>query len=234
MTPVVKILLIASAVVFLLQQILGKFAGFPLEPLLGFIPAQMVHGWIWQLLTYPFLHAGLFHMLFNLLVIWTVGAELEALWGPRTFLGFSLVAALGGALFYAIFSLLHFGTDPYHPMVGSSAVVYGLLLAYGILFGERQMYFFMLFPMPAKYFVLLLGAIELFSSVFTSGDGIAHTAHLGGFFFGFLFLVGMARWRQRGRKQGDPERERKKRLKKSSHLRLIPGGDEDDEPKTWN
>jgi membrane associated rhomboid family serine protease len=234
MTPVVKVLLIVSAVVFLLQLILGATTSIQLVDILGFVPARLLSGWIWQVITYPFLHSGLFHLLFNLLVIWTVGADLEALWGPKTFLGFSFVAAIGGAIFYAVFSLIGLGTSPFHPMIGSSAVVYGLLLAYGILFGEREMYFFMLFPMPAKYFVLLLGVIELISSVFYGHDGVAHTAHLGGFVFGFLFLMGMARWRQR-RRQGDSgERERKKRLKKSNHLRLVPGSEDDDEPKTWN
>lgn len=84
--------------------------------------------------------------------------------------------------------------------------------------------------------MLLLGGIELISSVFYSRDGVAHTAHLGGFVFGFLFLMAMAQWRQRAKRQneGGGGRERKKRLKKSNHLRLIRGEDEEDEPKTWN
>ncbi|MGZ3694546.1 MAG: rhomboid family intramembrane serine protease [Bdellovibrionota bacterium] len=235
MTPVVRVLLIISAAVFLAQLALETGAGIQLSNILGFVPARLLNGWIWQLVTYAFLHSGLFHLLFNLLVIWTVGAELEGLWGAKTFSAYCLVATLGGAITYGVFSLVGLGGGPYVPMVGSSGVVYGLLLAYGILFGERTMYFFMLFPMPAKYFVLLLGAIELISSVFYSRDGVAHTAHLGGFVFGFLFLMAMAQWRQRAKRQneGGGGRERKKRLKKSNHLRLIHGEDED-EPKTWN
>lgn len=234
MTPVVKILLIASAVMFVLQLSLQAGMGIQLSQILGFVPARLLSGWLWQFVTYAFLHAGLFHMLFNLLVIWTVGAELEGLWGSRTFIAYGLVTTLGGAITYGVFSLLNFGTGPEIPMVGSSGLVYGLLLAYGILFGERQMYFFMLFPMPAKYFVMLLGAIELISSVFYSSDGVAHTAHLGGFVFGFLFLMAMASWRQRAKRQAEGGQERKKRLKKAGHLRLIQGEEDDDEPKTWN
>lgn len=234
MTPVVKVLLILSAVIFVLQLTLEAGAGIRLSEYLGFVPARLLSGWLWQLVTYAFLHSGLFHLLFNLLVIWTVGSELEGLWGVKTFLSYCFVAALGGAIVYGVFSLASLGTSPYVPMVGSSGVVYGLLLAYGILFGERQMYFFMLFPMPAKYFVMLLGGIELISSVFYSKDGVAHTAHLGGFVFGFLFLMAMAQWRQRAKNQASGGGERKKRLKKSNHLRLIRGEDDDEDPKTWN
>ena len=237
MTPVIRALLIASVAIFVLQQILEKAAGVNLMEWLGFVPAQLVRGHIWQLFTYSFLHSGLFHLLFNLLVLWTVGSELEDLWGPRTLSGFFVVCALGAAVTYGIFAVFNVGGSPNLPMVGSSGVVYGLLLAYGILFGDRVMYFFMLFPMQARYFVMLLGAIELFSSVFNGRDGIAHTAHLGGMVTGFLFLMAMARWRQRGKRQAkadQADKDRKKRLKKSGHLRLINGEDGDDEPKTWN
>jgi membrane associated rhomboid family serine protease len=117
-------------------------------------------------------------------------------------------------------------------------VVYGLLLAYGILFGDRIMYFFMLFPMPAKYFVALLGGVELVSSVFYGGGGVAHLAHLGGILFGFLFLMAMAAWRRRARTENvtaQAHRNRQKRLKKAGHLRLVQGEEEDDDgPKHWN
>ncbi len=122
-------------------------------------------------------------------------------------------------------------------MVGSSAVVYGLLLAYGILFGDRVMLFFMIFPMQARYFVMVLGGIELLSSVFYGADGIAHIAHLGGMAFGFLFLMALAAWRQRtkGAYRGQKEaKDRQKRIKKADHLRLVRESDDDDGPKSWN
>jgi membrane associated rhomboid family serine protease len=238
-SPVVKVLLSASAVLFLVQLICDRVWGVPLELFLGFVPARLLSGWIWQPFTYSFLHDGLYQLLFNLLVVWTVGSELEGLWGGRTFFAFYMVCAVGGALTHACFSLAGIGPGAVHAVIGSSGVVYGLLLAYGILFGERTMYFFMLFPIQARYFVLLLGAIELISSVFYGHDGVSHLAHLGGMAAGFFFLAAMAAWRRREREQSllDPEaRERRKRLKKAGHLKLVRGDDDDDddEPKTWN
>ncbi len=234
MTPLVKGVLIASVLFFLLQ-LAGDSLGFSLVGVLGFVPAKLAEGWIWQVFTYVFLHGGLFHMLFNLLVIWSVGGELENLWGTKVFAAFFVVCAVGAAIVHGIFSLVSIGPGALSPVVGSSGVVYGLLLAYGILFGERMMYFFLLFPMPAKYFVMILGAIELVSSVFYGKDGISHLAHLGGMAFGFFFLISMAAWRRRSRgdhKFAQEERERKKRLKKAGHLRLV--AEEDEDPKHWN
>jgi membrane associated rhomboid family serine protease len=237
-TPVVRAVLIASGALFLLQLTLENFAGFSLSPVLGFVPARIAQGWIWQPFTYSFLHASLFHVLFNLLVVWTVGAELEMLWGTVTFAIFYFVCAFGAAVLSGVFSLAGIGPGVWAPVLGSSGVVYGMLLAYGILFGDRTMYFFMLFPMPARYFVLLLGGVELVSSVFQGRDGIAHLAHLGGMLTGFLFLALMAAWRKRQRLQAAQDHvsaERKKRLKKANHLRLVNGeSDDDDDPKTWN
>lgn len=237
-TPVVKVLLASSGAIFLLQLSLEVFSGISLAPVLGFVPARLAEGWLWQLFTYSFLHAGLFHLLFNLLVIWTVGGELEGLWGARTFLTFYLVCGVGAALAHGLFTLAGLTPGAMAPVIGSSGVVYGLLLAYGILFGDRVMYFFLLFPMEARYFVLLLGGIELISSVFYGKDGVAHLAHLGGMLAGFLFLMSMAGWRRRMRNRSERDqnsRERRKRLKKAGHLRLVPGSEEDDEdPKHWN
>lgn len=236
-TPVVKVLLIACGLFFLADLTATQFFGMPLAPLFGFVPERLLSGWLWQPFTYAFLHGGVFHLLFNLLVIWTIGSELEGTWGSRTFLAFAVVCALGAALTHGIFSLVGIGPGAGMPVVGSSGIVFGLLLAYGILFGDRTMYFFMLFPMPARYFVLLLGVVELVSSIFYGRSGVAHLAHLGGMAFGFLFLVSMASWRKRLRDGGArDERLRQKRLKKASHLRLVPGKDpeDDDGPKHWN
>ena len=239
-TQVVKIVLILSISIFLLQLV-GDFSGaYNLVDIFGFTPERLAHGWIWQPFTYVFLHSGIFHILFNLLVVWSIGSELEALWGTKTFVSFFFTCGVGAALTYGLFCLIGMGPGINHPVVGSSGVVYGLLLAYGILFGERMMYFFLLFPMPAKYFVMVLGGVELISGVFYSRDGIAHAAHLGGMLFGFIYLAAMASWRKRVKSQGIAEieaRERQKRLKKAGHLRLVPNKDEkddDDEPQHWN
>jgi membrane associated rhomboid family serine protease len=238
LTPVVKILLISMGVIFLAQLTLENMVGINVSGIFGFVPSRLLSGWIWQLVTYSFLHSGLFHLLFNLLVIWSIGGELERLWQVRTFVAFIFVCSLGASLTYGLFSLVGIGPGPDVPVVGSSGIVFGLLLAYGILFGDRMMYFFLLFPMQARYFVMLLGGIELVSSVFYSRSGVAHLAHLGGMGAGFVFLIAMAAWRKRAKQQAAKDyvsTERKKRLKKAGHLRLVPGSeDEDEDPKTWN
>lgn len=234
----VKAILILSCALFLVDLTLANFAGFSLAPILGFVPARILDGWLWQPITYAFLHSGLFHILFNLLIVWSVGSELEKLWGTATFVGFFFVCAVGGAIGYGIFSLAGIGGGPSNPVVGSSGVVYGLLLAYGILFGDRLMYFFMIFPMPAKYFVMILGAVEMISAVFYGKDGVAHLAHLGGMLSGFLYMIAMAAWRQRAKNELSEEwaaRERQKRIKKAGHLKLVPGSEEEEgKPKHWN
>jgi len=240
-SPLVKVLLIVNTAVFLLQLVLQNAMGIDIGQILGFVPARLASGWIWQPFTYAFLHGGLFHILFNLLILWSIGSELENIWGSRLFGIYYFVCILGAAITYAIFSLFDIGYGPNHPVIGSSGAVYGLLLAYGILFGDRTLYFFMLFPMPARYFVLLLGAIELISSVFYARNGIAHTAHLGGMVSGFLLLMAMAHWRQRKKAELSGEKDRvarKKRLKQATHLKLINPADnepdDDDKPSHWN
>jgi membrane associated rhomboid family serine protease len=237
LTKVVKAMLILSALVFVFQLSMAAL-GRPIEGILGFVPAALAQGYIWQPFTYVFLHLGIFHLLFNLLILWSIGGELEALWGSKTFSSFLLVCGLGAALCHGLFTLTGWGAGAGAPVVGSSGMVFGLLLAFGILFGDRTMYFFMLFPMPAKYFVLLLGGVELISSVFYSKSGVAHLAHLGGMLFGFLFLVAMARWRQRSKAEvraAQEHKERQKRLKKAGHLKLVKEDEEDpDDPKHWN
>lgn len=237
LTKAVKALLIASVAVFVLQLAL-EAAGIQLSAILGFVPLRLLSGWIWQPFTYAFLHGGLFHLLFNLLILWSVGSELESIWGSVTFLLFFFTCVLGAAFTYGIFSLVGIGPGPAFPVIGSSGAVYGLLLAYGILFGERVMYFFMIFPMQARYFVFVLGGVELISSVFYGKDGVAHLAHLGGMIFGFLFLLALAAWRRRtkdGFRAEKEQKERQRRLQRASHLKLVRGEeDEDKGPKHWN
>ncbi len=242
MTPFVKGMLIAS-VVGLLAYLGLKSAGFNLAAVLGFVPARVLDLWLWQPFTYVLLHGSLLHLLFNGLILWSLGSELEAGWGTKLFGVYWVVCGLGAALTYGIFSVIGIGPGPVEPVIGSSGAVYGLLAAYGILYGDRPLYFFMLFPMPARYFVLVLGGVELISSVFYSNAGVAHLAHLGGMITGVVFLAALARWRQRMR--GDLVRDRQRqdrqqRLQKSGHLKLVQGkggrNDDDGGPASgrWN
>jgi membrane associated rhomboid family serine protease len=139
-----------------------------------------------------FLHAGFFHLLFNMLALWMFGTELERLWGRRYFLKFYFVCGIGAGLLTVLFSLLPFAFSDvlYNSIViGASGAIYGLLLAYGLYFPDRPILMFMLFPIPAKYFVMIIGAIAFYSSLGATG-GVASATHLGGLVVGYLYLKG--------------------------------------------
>ena len=129
-----------------------------------------------------FLHAGIFHILFNMLGLWLIGTELERIWGTRYFVQFYFVTGIGAGLLTVAFALLPFGfaRQVYGSnIIGASGAIYGLLLAYALYFPNRPIYMYFLFPIPAKYFVLILGAIAFYSSLGTTG-GVANATHLGG------------------------------------------------------
>jgi membrane associated rhomboid family serine protease len=149
---------------------------------------------IWQPLTYMFLHGGIFHILFNMLVLWMFGVELERMWGSRFFTKYYFVCGLGAAATTILLGLLPgaFGNQLYYALtIGASGAIYGVLLAYALYFPNRPILMFLLFPIPAKYFVMIIGAISLLSSMSGPGSGVAHTAHLGGLVTGYLYLKGV-------------------------------------------
>jgi membrane associated rhomboid family serine protease len=201
LTPAVKILLILYAVVFIVQMSFQQFAGVPVVRLFGFVPVDFVNGWVWQIFTYPFLHDSLTHILFNGIVLYMLGSELEARWGTRRFLTYYGVCAVGGAVLQMLIWGLSFLAFPSVssalgsvPIVGASGALYGLFMAFGFLFGDSLVLVFFILPMRAKHFVAVLFFIEVVSAVFNSGGGaggVAHLVHLGGLVTGFLYL----RWR---------------------------------------
>ena len=186
-TPAIKNLIIANAAVFFLQAV----AGYKLIYFFGLVP-QLVLGkfYFWQLFTYQFLHGGLFHILFNMLALWMFGGELEKLWGSSSFLKYYFLCGIGAGICTVIFL-----PTSVNPTIGASGAIYGILLAYGLLFPDRTIYIYMLFPMKAKHFVILMGAVSFFSSISANQGGIAHIAHLGGMVFGYLYLK---KWDVRG------------------------------------
>ncbi len=187
----VKRLMFACGGVFLLQIVLGAAAPDLGRALLGvgsLIPERVLHGWIWQLVSYSFLHAGLMHLLLNMLTLWMFGSQLESGWGGRRFLEYYFFCVGAAALTTVAASYLGFpGLNPATATVGASGGIYGLLAAFGLLYGERQIF---MFPIPismkAKYFVGILAFIVLASSF--QASGVANVAHLGGMLFGVLYL----------------------------------------------
>ena len=159
----------------------------------GLQPAAVVGALrVWQLATYMFLHSGVFHILFNMLALWMFGAELERRWGTRYFLKFYFVTGIGAGILTVLISMLPFGfaSQLYRSnIIGASGAVYGLLLAYALNFPDRPIYMYMVFPIPAKYFVLIMGLLAFYSSV-AEQSGIANATHLGGLLVAYLFLRG--------------------------------------------
>ena len=196
-TKAVKWLVIVNAAVFLLTTLLQSFAhgfGNVFFYVLSLVPYWVMHGALWQVVTYSFLHVGLFHILFNMLALWMFGAQLEMDWGYRKFLEFYFFCVVGAALVTIAVSYSGLGgVTPATNTVGASGGVLGLLMAFGLLYGDQEI---MLFPIPlsirAKYFVAGLVFIELISAINAAGPSrgqdIAYVAHLGGLLFGFLYV----------------------------------------------
>jgi rhomboid family protein len=192
MTSGVKLLLIANVVVFLVQWIAIKVVGLDFIGYFGLTPERVFeYGWIWQLVTYLFLHADPIHLLLNLLVLWMFGVDLERRWGQQAFLRYYFVCGIGAGLTSLAASWLpgSFADILYiSPTVGASGAIYGLLLAFGLIFPDRIIYF-IIFPIPARIYVIIAGALVLWSSIHDLTGGTAHMAHLGGMVFGYLYLT---------------------------------------------
>ena len=188
MTPAVKALIIANAAVFALQTFFGGGLTGHIGPLtrwLAFIPHEAIFGLqVWRFVTYMFLHGDFFHIGFNMFALWMFGSQIESRWGKRNFLIYYFVCGLGGAIVYGAFKL--FGMETFIPMIGASAGVMGILLAYGMTFPNSIILFMFVIPMKAKYFVILLALIDLWS--IPGGGSVANLAHLGGMLAGFIFL----------------------------------------------
>lgn len=153
------------------------------------VPADVAHGQIWQIVTYAFVHLEFLHILLNMLWLWMFGAQLEQTWGRRRFLELYFFSLVGAALVTIGMSYGGvLGLNPGVPTIGASGGVYGVLIAFGMVFAEMEI---MLFPLPfnikAKYFAWILVAITLASSLQGPG-GVAYMAHLGGLLFGFLYV----------------------------------------------
>ncbi len=139
--------------------------------------------YIWQLVTYMFLHGGFMHLLMNLFALWMFGSELEEQWGTRVFIQYFFITGIGAGLCTTLFT-------PYSfiPTIGASGAIYGILLAFAMTYPNRIIYLNFLFPIKAKYFALIFGLMEFYSTISQRADGIAHIAHLGGMVIGYLYL----------------------------------------------
>jgi len=161
MTSGVKWLLIVNTAAF----VVGAFSRGLLDFWFGLTPALVMKGFIWQLFTYQFLHAGVAHILFNMLALWMFGTVIEGTWGRQRFLRYYFICATGAGV--CVFLAGLFGSGYSATTVGASGAIFGLLLAFGVMYPNAPILLFFLFPVPAKYAVIIYGAIEFF--FFTSG-----------------------------------------------------------------
>lgn len=185
-------LLAANTAVFLLLELFS--VGLPdivrwVFDTLSLRPEQVVlHGWIWQLVTYSFIHAGFWHWFGNMIGIWMFGSAFEASWGTRRFLELFSFGVIGAALTTIALSYTHVLGNPNIPTVGASGGVFAILIAFGMVFGENDI---LLIPFPvaikAKYFVAILIVVTLAFAI-QGGGNVAYVAHLGGLFFGYIYV----------------------------------------------
>jgi len=206
---VTKNLLIINVLCFF-GYIVARKNGIDLNDMLGlhfFLASDFK---LYQLVTYMFMHADFQHIFFNMFAVWMFGRTLEQVLGPKRFLTYYMICGIGAGLAQELVQYIHYATELSHydsvntgvsiiPMgeylnlmttVGASGAVYGILLAFGMLFPNSEMFVFPLpFPIKAKFFVIGYAVIELLAGLGASGDGIAHFAHLGGMVFGFFLIL---------------------------------------------
>ena len=217
--PVTKNLLIINVLCFFGYMVAQKY-GIDLNNTLGlhFFLASDFN--LAQLVTYMFMHANFQHIFFNMFAVWMFGRTLEHVLGAKRFLTYYMVCGIGAGLVQELVQYVQYAMELSHyenvntglaiiPMaeflnmmttVGASGAVYGILLAFGMLFPESKMFVFPIpFPVKAKFFVIGYAVIELFAGFGSSGDGVAHFAHLGGMIFGFLLIM---YWRKKNKNNG--------------------------------
>ena len=178
--PATQALLLANVAIFFLGELMGPglISPFALWPVgAGF--------WPWQIGTYAFLHGSFNHLFFNMLGLWMFGGELEQVWGQKRFLQFYAASVVAAALTQLLVNAL---LGSLAPTIGASGGLFGLLLAFAMIFPNRIILLFFVIPMKAKYLVALYGLLELYQGAYVLNSGVAHFAHLGGMLGGLLTL----------------------------------------------
>lgn len=187
----VKHLLIINVLFFLAMLVFRSFSDPTMlgyyDRYLALYPIGSGYFRPWQLITYMFVHANFDHIFFNMFALWMFGYVLENYWGTLRFVIYYMLCGIGAGITCLLIGL---------PTVGASGAVYGILLAFGMMFPNEYIYLYFLVPIKAKWFVIIFGAIELFDGFFRTADGIAHFAHLGGMLTGFIILM-IYRWQSK-------------------------------------
>jgi len=222
-----RILIDSCVVLFVLQSSLAPLFGVHLESYLGLSLPMLLRGHFYQLISYPFMQFGLMGLIFNCLLFWLIGSELESLWGRRTYLEYLFSSVIGGAISFLFLSEVFVG-HAIVPLLGLNGLCSSLLVAYAVLFSERQLYFFMLFPLKAKYFCMIIIVIELYMAFFSPGRA-ADFGNLGSMLFGFGYLKLKSAY-IRSKRESRP-----KKSKSKAGLYLVKEDEDEDSngPKYW-
>lgn len=187
--PGVKWLLISNVAVFLLAFLAGSTQIGSFLGLLALQPAAVVNVFMfWQLATYMFLHGGFGHIIWNMLALWMFGADMERTWGTKRFLQFYFFCGIGAGLCVVIANYVVPGGDPTSRTIGSSGAIFGILLAYAMLYPDRTIMWGFLIPIKVKWFVMIIGAISFLSAFRSINSGVSEFAHLGGLLFAYIYM----------------------------------------------
>lgn len=187
--PVIKALLLSNAGIHIALGLLGAIGLSGLDRFIGeYVPLYPLGDgfYPWQLVTYMFMHGGFMHLLFNMIALWMFGMELENIWGAKKFLTYYLLCGVGAGLSNLLIAPLF--TDV-GPTVGASGAIYGILIAFGMMFPERPIFVYLILPIRAKFFVLIYVLLEVYFGVTGTADGVAHFAHLGGAAVGCIYIL---------------------------------------------
>ncbi|MBI3565991.1 MAG: rhomboid family intramembrane serine protease [Elusimicrobia bacterium] len=181
MPPTIKGLILANIAGFLVAKLVG---GGAIHDMFGLVPQHLVFDrWIWQPFTYLFLHGNVWHLVFNLFALWMFGMPVESQWGGAEFLKYYFLCGVGAALTSTALS-----PHSLTPVIGASGSVYGLLVAFAMLYPDAVVYLYFLIPVKAAHMAILFGALEFFAGATGSTPGIARFAHLGGMVTGWFYI----------------------------------------------
>lgn len=181
MPPAIKGLLIANVVGFAIAKLAGPAM---INDMFGLVPQHLIFDrWIWQPITYLFIHGNIWHLIFNLFALWMFGMPVEAQWGEKEFLKYYFLCGLGAAV-----TSTALGVHSTIPVIGASGPIYGLLVAFAMLYPDAVVYLYFLIPVKAAHMAILFGALEFFAGATGATPGIARFAHLGGMVTGYFYI----------------------------------------------
>ncbi len=228
------IIVCTTLTMFVASAVLSKM-GASMAALFGLSSVGLLSGKIWTLVTYALIPHGLMSAIFDALIFWFIGSELESIWGPRKYAFFLGTTVLGAGIIFVLIGLLFFGSSQLasYPLTGPGGAAAAMCVVYGVLFPERTMYFFF-FPLQAKWFVAILVGMSLYQGIFSPG-GLLAWAQLGAMASGVLWMVAVTRYKFFTSNTNSAHvphlGKKRKKVSKNSHLHIVedPSDYQDDE-----